>query len=163
MTRLFLAAIMLVITMPLAKVPIAAFDYSEFKCLVLNAYHEARGEGPSGMEAVTQVVFNRMAIKKKTACHIIYKPQQFSWTMRKHAISAVELRDVERHLWARLVRDASVFSQYGVCDVKVILTRPESPILFATHYHTKWVKPIWRNKMKQVGVLGNHIFYKELK
>ena len=97
----------------LAAFEVPAFDYYNFSCLVRNAYHEARGESIERLEAVTQVVLNRMRINRKEACEIIYKPAQFSWTTVPPSVSESEYRVVEARLWARLVRHAPVFRRHG--------------------------------------------------
>lgn len=51
-------------------------------CLACNCYYEARGEGTSGMEAVTKVVMTRTQIDQypSTPCQVVYQNAQFSWT-----------------------------------------------------------------------------------
>ena len=56
---------------------------SELKCLVDNAFYEARGEGMIGIFLVTQVVVNRSNKTNESYCKTIYKHRQFSWTTMK--------------------------------------------------------------------------------
>ena len=164
------AAVLLVAAMrPLAALPVPPFDYPAFKCLATNAWHEARGESVAGVNAVTRVVLNRAKQKKKTVCEVAYQPWQFSWTMdkRKKTWGALEklpgFSAVAMATLRELGGTPPVFVRHGPRHVSGKLSQPESPILLATHYHTKKVKPAWSLKFKRLGVIGNHVFYKEEK
>lgn len=56
---------------------------TEEDCLALAIYHEARSESLRGQKAVLSVINNRMRLFGETACEVVRKPSQFSWT-RKH-------------------------------------------------------------------------------
>lgn len=53
----------------------------ELKCLALNLYHEARGEGVIGMLLVGHVTLNRVDSKlfPNSICEVVYQDSQFSW------------------------------------------------------------------------------------
>ena len=53
---------------------------SEWCCMMKNIYHEARGEGVEGMQAVAAVTLNRAAQTNTTICDVVYARKQFSWT-----------------------------------------------------------------------------------
>ena len=55
----------------------------DLDCLVVNAFHEAIGEGKIGRLLVTQVVMNRAERASKSFCEIVFQPKQFSWTLGK--------------------------------------------------------------------------------
>ena len=142
------------------------FNYEDFKCLVLNGYHEARGEGPDGLEAVTQVVLNRASKENETACNVIYKPYQFSWTtkkanMRGDPAALPGFGAISTQLWARLVHGEVLVKSAGGRHARGVVRQLESPIYLATHYHATHVRPTWAKRMQRVGKIGNHIFYKE--
>jgi spore germination cell wall hydrolase CwlJ-like protein len=134
----------------LATPPKDEFNYADFKCMVENAYHEARGEGIKGMQAVTQVVLNRAQKSGESACQVVYKPYQFSWTMdKKRKVKT----DAE---WATgLGQAASRLAVWQVLNDAASCSK----LCSATHYHTASVKPLWANSRKKVGRLGQHIFY----
>lgn len=161
---LFMAAMPAVFT---AK-ELPAFAYGDFECLVKNAYYEARGEGVKGMEAVTAVAMNRMKRDNETACAVIMKPKQWSWTLThrlEHYVTDQRgLAVATRAVHSRFVAGDAVFRRHGLGHVsgKIVQTdRSESSLLSATHYHATYVKPYWAKHMKKLGRVGNHIFYKE--
>lgn len=52
-------------------------------CLIENAIYESIGEGPRGMQLVTEIVINRLDVNYRgaeTHCEVIHSPAQFSWT-----------------------------------------------------------------------------------
>ncbi len=59
-------------------------DSSEVTCLAQNVYHEARGEGATGMVAVAAVALNRAMATGRSVCSVVYERNgngcQFSWT-----------------------------------------------------------------------------------
>jgi N-acetylmuramoyl-L-alanine amidase len=116
----------------------------DIECLIDNTYHEAYAEGSIGRQLVIKVVLNRA--KKSSVCKEIYKPKQFSWTLSKKKIVSAKARGIIFNEILKVYQDES--------DI------PEK-FLNATHYHTTKVKPIWRLKLKKLGVHKNHIFYEK--
>lgn len=60
---------------------------SSIDCLSEAAYHEARGEGISGMSAVMMVIINRTKFPDtfhKNMCGVIHQKGQFSYLRNKH-------------------------------------------------------------------------------
>ena len=53
----------------------------QIECLVLNSYHESRGDGEKGMLATIFVVLNRTKDSRfpSTPCKVIAQPNQFEW------------------------------------------------------------------------------------
>ena len=119
-----------------AKLPHPTIPTSELYCLALNAYHEARGEPIRGIHLVTRTVVNRAIKQNKTFCEVITAPYQFSWT---HAPIRFKKADYE-YLLPIVLEGIYIKSN-------------------ATHYHAKYVKPIWAKHFKREQVVGNHIFY----
>lgn len=141
-------------------------DTSAFECIANNAYHEARGEKIIGMIAVTQVVLNRANKGKMSVCEVVYKPYQFSWTANK----LLKKVDVTSHAWRDAERVAYWATFGATCPASCEgIPGPfakksvnlESPFLLATHYHAADVTPAWSTRLKKLGVLGNHVFYRE--
>ena len=131
-----------------------ALDASrDLECLTQAAYYEARGEGRDGMEAVTQVVLNRVRHPAfpKSVCGVVFQGAamrigcQFSFTCdgsmrsRVNPIAWNRARDV-----ASKALSGAVFAQVGN----------------ATHFHTTGVSPSWRNSLIQVSQVGHHLFYR---
>jgi N-acetylmuramoyl-L-alanine amidase len=116
-----------------------------YRCMVENVWHEARGEGLRGMHAVALVTMNRVKQRKMSVCSVVYKPHQFSWTSDVTGDMQDNIVNVRRAV-------ANVMTG-GVAD----FTKG------ATHYHTKYVKPYWAKDMKKTVVVGKHIFYRKQK
>ena len=115
---------------------------AEYKCMLDNVWHEARGESISGMRAVALVVMNRAKRQHISLCETIYKAGQFSWT-NKQLTSSVQYNMSNV---SKAVNDV----MYGVKDITH----------GSTHYHAQYIKPSWSNEMKISAVIGSHIFYK---
>jgi spore germination cell wall hydrolase CwlJ-like protein len=114
--------------------------------MLKNVYHEARGEGVAGMQAVASVTLNRAAQQNKTICDVVYARKQFSWT------------NTAKGRNKPITGDTSVL--YTVVDkamTGVLLDITGG----ATHYHTHAVKPVWRKQLKTLLTINNHIFYRK--
>lgn len=118
---------------------------SEWCCMLQNIYHEARGEGVAGMQAVAAVTLNRAAQTGKTICDTVYAPKQFSWTNTAKGRSKPITGNIDT---------AYDIASQAIAGVLHDVTSG------ATHYHTTNVKPVWRKSLDKVGKINNHIFYK---
>lgn len=129
---------------PLVKSEEIDITKKEKECLVRNVFHEAGGEPLAGKIAVAQVTLNRVRSERwsNTICGVVYEPNQFSWTKQNKTANAEMLRASERAV-------EKFISGYHIPEIKN-----------ANHYHAVHVSPKWKNSMKQVAVIGNHIFYK---
>ena len=119
---------------------------SEWCCMMKNIYHEARGEGVVGMQAVAAVTLNRAAQANTTICDTVYAPKQFSWA------NTAKGRDKP------MTGDTSVVYAVTAQAMSGVMLDITSG---ATHYHTKKVKPIWRKALDKATVINNHIFYRK--
>jgi len=121
---------------------------TEFKCMLNNIYHEARGEGVEGMQAVALVTLNRAKQQDKTVCEVVYQRKQFSWTNTA--------KGRNKPITGNIDTVHAVASQ-AIAGVLIDITSG------ATHYHTTKVKPVWRRALDEVVVINNHIFYRKNK
>ncbi len=130
----------------------------EIDVLARTLWGEARGEGSIGMQAVANVILNRVDIAESRAgfwwgnniIQVCQKPYQFSCWNRSdpnfQKLQAVDESDIYFATAKRMARRA----QAGVLpDVTNS----------ATHYHAAGVTPYWAETEKPVAVLGRHIFY----
>ena len=131
-----------------------ALDASrDLECLTQAAYYEARGEGRDGMQAVTQVVLNRVRHPAfpKSVCGVVFQGAgrrvgcQFSFTCDGSMRGGVN-----RGAWDR-ARDVASKALSGTVYAAVGK---------ATHFHTTNVSPSWRNALVRVNQVGNHLFYR---
>ena len=115
-------------------------------CMLKNIYHEARGEGVEGMQAVALVTMNRARQQDKTVCEVVYQRKQFSWTNTAKGRNKPVTGNINT------AYDIASQAVSGVLDD---ITGG------ATHYHTKKVKPVWRKALDKATVINNHIFYRK--
>ncbi|MBJ6123229.1 cell wall hydrolase [Sphingomonas mollis] len=121
------------------------------ECLATAALYEA-GSDTRGQKAVIQVILNRVRAPgfPKTICGVVYQGYtrdtgcQFSFTCD----GSIQRRTV--HVgWARARRAARrALSGYVFPDVGR-----------ATHYHTDWMVPYWRDSLVKVARVRRHLFY----
>ncbi len=126
----------------------------EVDTLARTIWGEARGEGSAGMQAVANVVLNRVAKAGWWGDCIIavcQKPYQFSCWNRDDPnyvrLQRIESDDLHFATALRIARRAV----YGVLDD---ITKG------ADHYHASGIYPLWTRGERPVSVIGNHIFYK---
>ncbi len=119
----------------------------ELNCMALNNYYEAATEGVKGMQAVSQVVMNRMEVNgfPATPCGVIYQRKQFSWTFQK----TLPKLDIESSKWKQAVH---VAKQMYIDNHRV------KGLEDALFYHADYVNPKWANVVK-IRKIGAHIFY----
>jgi N-acetylmuramoyl-L-alanine amidase len=125
-------------------------DYErQIEVLALNMYHEARGEGPDGMQMVGEVTLTRVEHEAfpNSICAVVYQRRQFSWThMRKnHTPNDEELWNVALEMAENLINGEIDYFDNG-----------------ATHFlNPNAVKsmPRWARTFDKVGRVGNHVFY----
>jgi spore germination cell wall hydrolase CwlJ-like protein len=121
------------------------------ECLATAALYEA-GDDARGQRAVIQVILNRVRATgfPKTVCGVVYQGSarvtgcQFSFTCD----GSFARRPV--HLgWAGARRAAQrALAGYVFADVGR-----------ATHYHTDWMVPYWRDSLIKVARVRSHLFY----
>ena len=72
----------------------------QIECLVLNSYHESRGDGEKGMLATIFVVLNRTKDNRfpSTPCKVIAQPNQFVWYGKGKVVKEPELYDKAKQL-----------------------------------------------------------------
>lgn len=126
----------------------------EIACLARAVYHEARGEGETGMRAVAEVVLNRVESRRfpGSICGVVYQGLdnpagcQFSF-----ACDGSEAASLEPRAWAR----AAVIAREMVAGAPRPLTDG------ATHFHTVAVNPNWAQVYPMTAEIGAHRFYRK--
>jgi hypothetical protein len=123
----------------------------DLDCLSEGIYWEARGEGDAGMQAVAQVILNRVRHPAfpKSVCGVVYQGAdqgacQFSFACepsRQKPSDAVWIR--ARAIAGRALA-GHVMAEVGN----------------ATHFHATRVAPDWRDSLLKVVQIGSHIFYR---
>jgi spore germination cell wall hydrolase CwlJ-like protein len=125
-----------------------SFD-SQVHTLALNMYHEARGEGPDGMQMVGEVTLTRVEDEAypNNICDVVYQRRQFSWTQTKS-----DHTPYDQELWnlSLELAEALIIGEIELFDTG------------ATHFlNPNMVKslPRWVYTYERVGRIGNHVFY----
>ncbi len=141
---------------PVAMQPFSlrgALDQSrDLECLTQAVYYEARGEARGGQQAVAQVVLNRVRhpAYPKSVCGVVFQGARYGGCQFSFACDGSVHRRVEISAWRRAetvaaqALDGSVMSGVGS----------------ATHFHVVGLNPAWRNRMTQVALVGQHVFYR---
>ncbi len=122
------------------------------ECLATVALYEA-GDDRDGQRAVMQVVLNRVQAAgfPKTVCGVVYQGSkratgcQFSFSCDGSAV-----RRPERDGWEQARRMAR----------RALDGRVYAPVGRATHYHTDWMVPYWRDSLVKVARVNTHLFYR---
>ncbi len=138
----------------LNPLPKNSYSKKQQRCLARGIYFEARGEPAKGQAAVAQVILNRVRNPHypNSICGVVYQNQhwhnrcQFSFACDriKDRVKNKKLYRLAQHIAAETTAGRIWFSQVGS----------------STHYHANYVAPRWRKKMKRVGKIGLHIFYR---
>jgi len=135
----------------LTKINLAHASDAAVRCLALNAYHEARGEGLVGMVAVSRVVLNRVRDPRWSddVCGVVFEPSQFSWTRTLAPGWRLEDNPPEREAWND-ARDAARIALDG---------RITTDVEGATCYHAVGAAPAWAPRVRRIATIGRHVFY----
>ncbi len=125
----------------------------EQKCLAEAIYFEARSEPEEGQAAVAQVILNRVGsgLYPGSVCGVVFQNQQrHNACQFSFACDGKALRINEPEAWVTAVRVAREVTE-GLSYV--------SDIGGATHYHAKYVRPLWASRLKRMDAIGHHVFY----
>lgn len=126
---------------------------AEIDTLARTLWGEARGEGTRGMQAVANVITNR--VKKggwygATYQEVCLKPYQFSCWL-----------DTDPN-YQKLLNVTTKDSQFAqAVQIAQKAYNGELPDITggATNYHAKSVSPYWAKSMSKTTTIGNHVFY----
>jgi len=124
-------------------------------CLADAVYFESRGEPMRGQKAVAQVVMNRVFSGRypRDVCGVVYQNAyrylacQFTFACTGRRLN----RAAEPRMWQRAKRIAR-----DILDGKIWI----SEVGHATHYHARWVRPVWVREMAKLYRFGVHTFYR---
>ena len=124
-----------------------AFVVQEAMCMAQALYHEARGEGELGQEAVAEVIMNRVraVARPKTICGVIREPHQFAF-MRDGSMK----RSLEPKEWDRSLKLAE----------RILRGHVTAITQHATFFHATYIQPRWTKGMVRTVQIGNHVFYR---
>ena len=138
-------------------------------CMALNIYHESRSENLAGKFAVADVVMNRVYDRRypESICGVIYQAEMKpSW---KDPLNMIPVRNRCQFSWYCDGLSDEPLETYSWLRAKDIAyemmyySKHNGLTEGSTHYHASYVKPSWSSheKMRLIGRIGDHIFYKE--
>lgn len=130
----------------------------EITLLAKTIYGEARGESLSGMEAVANVIMNRVKHAQnigsywwgKTVKEVCLKPFQFSCWNASDPNAAILKKELNKD---------DVFQICTRVAIRAIRGLLQDNTKGATHYHSKSVHPKWAHTAVPCAQIGNHLFY----
>lgn len=136
----------------------------DISILARTLWGEARGEGPQGMEAVAQVVFNRIRANSwwgRDVVSVCRKPWQFScWNSNDpnaRRLLALTLADGDFRLAVNAARRVATVEANGLRRL------PDGdPTQGATHYYApaSVATPRWARGLAPCARIGRHLFFK---
>lgn len=126
----------------------------EIDTLARTIWGEARGEGTQGMQAVANVIMNRvngLSWFGQTIEGVCKKPKAFScWNSNDPNSSLCQAVNESDPYFVHCKNIA----QMAVNGQLIDITKG------ANHYHAKNIRPYWADDTKRTCIIGNHIFYK---
>ncbi|MGQ0751460.1 MAG: cell wall hydrolase [Betaproteobacteria bacterium] len=121
-------------------------------CLARTIYWEAKGEGIAGMEAIANVVMNRLGHEgfPDTVCEVVRQGYergacQFSWWCDGRSDDA---------------QDAESYEVAKEIARKALNRQIKDRTAGALYFHQRKISPQWSAKYIKTVELGEHIFYK---
>jgi len=131
----------------------------EIDVLARTMWGEARGEGVTGLEAVANVVQNRVKFAQNQGgkywwggniIQVCQKPYQFScWNRSDPSYKKLIAVDDSNLYFATCLRIAR----------RAVLGELDDHTGGATHYHADYVAPYWAKGQTPTITIGRHIFY----
>ena len=122
-----------------------------FMCMAVAIFFEARAEPVAGMEAVANVIINRVGDSRypNTVCDVVWERKQYSFTHDGLT------DDPEAHT-GHQDKLAWVTSQ----EVAKEALQGNLLGITSTHYHaTNVLPPFWTKHYSKDGRIGNHVFF----
>ena len=141
----------------------ALYTEMEIDVMARTLWGEARGEGMAGMQAVANVILNRVAISRRlggywwgnSVLQVCHKPYQFScWNKTDPNYQKLISVDKDDMHFATALRVAH----------RAMLGFLKDETNGATHYHARSIAPAdipnWASGKRPSAVVGRHIFYR---
>ena len=147
---------------------------ASIKCLAMNMYHEARGQGSAGLLGVSSVVMNRVRDKRfpSTICEVVHQgPTRESWKTRQTSdpndAKFYPIKNRCQFSWycdgrSDEPKDKKTYERLLTIATSIVYNKINFIDITdgATHYHADYVKPAWAKVKTRTTRIGNHIFYR---
>lgn len=150
--QIILIALFLLLISSVSNYKETQTDRYELYWLAMNIYHEASNQSKLGKIAVGVVTLNRLNRQEysNTIEGVVKQRKQFSWyNVRKDHTPR------DKKTWEECLEIAN--SLLTIKEKSAIMITLEG----VTHYHAKYVKPVWSKSLAKVTQIGDHIFYRK--
>ena len=116
----------------------------QIECLVLNSYHESRGDGEKGMLATIFVVLNRTKDSRfpSTPCKVIAQPNQFEWYGKGKTIKEPEMYDKAKQLVYEVLEGKHKDSSRGALYFNSLHKQPKGTVCTVRIGGHSFYKPV---------------------
>ncbi|HEY0212053.1 MAG TPA: cell wall hydrolase [Paenirhodobacter sp.] len=121
-------------------------------CLASALYHEARGEGVAGQQAVAEVILNRVddGAFPRSVCGVVNQRSggscQFSFVCDGRSDKPA---------------NAAAYRQSLRIAQAMLDGAPRNLTDGATYFHTRSVRPVWSKRFVNTANIGAHLFYRK--
>ena len=129
------------------------------QCMVEAIYFEARGEDFVGQLAVGTVIMERVESSKfpSTVCKVVRSGRYWKGNPVRNKCAFSYWCDGK----SEKIKDYMAHDDAIQTALLVLQGVRLHQVQGSTYYHASYVRPSWARKMKRVGIVGRHIFYKE--
>lgn len=135
------------------------YKSSERNCLVTALYHEARGEGTKGLQAVASVIYNRKnhPYYPSSYCGIVNQYKQFSYTLLNKPFGEALEASVPAY-------EGKVYAEILALSDLMVNNRFKPTLKpNVLWYAERKVVNRWTKKKQLVAEIGKHKFYADMK
>lgn len=133
----------------------APLDAEQLRCMALTLYHEARGEGESGMVAVGYVVMNRTNVGHMGARTICETAKKYiTLKGKKHCQFTWYCDGLSDEPKEPLAYDYAFELAQQVMRGEI-----RNPVGASLYFHEVGIRWRYASRFKRVARIGNHIFY----
>lgn len=151
MNKLKLLILGLLLVANQAIAPTYQADVSEYTCMLILLYSEARGESLEGIRAVASVVINRKnhpSLYPRTVCGVALQKGQFTGIRNTFSRALNTPRSLQNDKGYTYVSTIAYEASYGTFK----------PSVQALDYHAIAIRPYWNQYLKNRRVIGKHVF-----
>lgn len=152
--------------------PYMPFSQTDWDVLARTIWGEARGEGTAGMQAVANVIMNRVAAAKKsftyglrwgsTVAGVCRKPAQFSCWNPYNGRSLNDYNIVANYKMMIAVTTADPLFQSAMSIAELALLGTLKDITGGATSYYAGSPPQWADAGNRTAVIGNHTFQRDV-
>lgn len=127
--------------------------------LARTLWGEARSESAKGMEAVANVILNRVKRAVDNGGNYWWGRDILSVCQKPYQFSCWNKNDPNRKKLLAVTMEDQNFEQAIDIATRAVHGALKDETKNADHYHTKSIHPSWARTAKPVTIIGAHVFY----